>query len=70
MHAQCHMAEGCEGESILPKPWMNARSIATWMDHSQEAVVFDQTEILSPNATVYVRGGRTKYGHGSDDRQL
>ena len=47
---------------------MDARSIAAWADHSQVAEVLDQTEVLSPNATVYVQGGKTEQGHGSDDR--
>ena len=25
LHAQCHRVDGCLGESILPKPWMDAR---------------------------------------------
>jgi hypothetical protein len=41
---------------------MDERSIAAWTDYSQEAVVFDQTEVLSPNATVFMQGGRIEVG--------
>ena len=56
---KCHMTEEYLGESILPKP---AEGIPAGMDHSQRGcgdIRHDQTEVLSPNATVNVQGGRT-----------
>ena len=40
------------------------------MDHSPKGcgvIRHNQTEVLPPNATVYVKGGRVDLGHGSDD---